>query len=225
MRIYHLNKVVLKAAPRAERFLNGLTSNAMDQPRSAFLNVNGRIVATFDQHRIDEDQVLLVVEAAFVDGVLLHLERYARLSGVKVERLAGTRVYFDLDNDYQLSEDEYRIPQKKGQLILSRRCLTSTVAEEEFTLFRLSHSIPLLGVDYQKDEFLLNVSEQDFVSYVKGCFLGQEPIAKVYHRCKPTWRLIVRTAGEETREARGEMTSRFVDEAGSVKGFVFVRNP
>jgi folate-binding protein YgfZ len=224
MKIYPLARMVLLAKPRAESFLNGLTSNTMDQPQNAFLNVHGRIVATFDQYRIDEDRILLVIDAAFVEEILKHVERYAKLAGVTMERLTDFKVYFDLDNYYQISEGEYRIPQKQGQLILSKRCLSATVSQEEFTRFRLSHHIPLFAVDYQKDEFLLNVSEQDFVSYVKGCFLGQEPVAKVHHRSKPSWKLMVCTAEENLQEKRGELTSQCIDEVGHVKGFAFVRN-
>ena len=49
MRNARLDKIVLSIKPNAETFLNGLTSNALDAPQNAFLNLHGRIIATFDQ--------------------------------------------------------------------------------------------------------------------------------------------------------------------------------
>ena len=91
-------------------------------------------------------------------------------------------------------------------------------------LFRVVNHIPVQGIDY-RDEFLLNISDEEFVSYAKGCFLGQEPISKVHNRSKPTWKLVVRYQDECTEEERQKMTSVVVDPATRrTMGFVFVRN-
>jgi folate-binding protein YgfZ len=100
----------------------------------------------------------------------------------------------------------------------------STVSEEEFTLFRLKHNIPLQGVDY-KDDFLLNVSVSRHVSFTKGCYLGQEPISKVNSRSRPSRRLAVRIESKCTPEEKAAMTSKVKDpESGEMMGFVFVDN-
>ncbi|MBF0490848.1 MAG: hypothetical protein HQL15_09620, partial [Candidatus Omnitrophica bacterium] len=85
--------------------------------------------------------------------------------------------------------------------------------------------LPVMGVDYQADDFVLNIDEHTFVSYTKGCFLGQEPVAKVHHRSKPTKKLIVKAEAECTPEERLIMTSRITDpQTGVLRGFVFVKN-
>jgi len=71
----------------------------------------------------------------------------------------------------------------------------------------------------------LNVSENDFVSFTKGCFLGQEPIAKVHHRSRPTWKMVVRFEDESSVEEKVKMTSKTSDPGtGRILGFVFVGN-
>ncbi|MBP6344212.1 MAG: hypothetical protein KA403_09765, partial [Candidatus Omnitrophica bacterium] len=63
------------------------------------------------------------------------------------------------------------------------------------------------------------------VSYTKGCFLGQEPIAKVHNRSKPTWKLVVRPEDESSPEDQAKMTSKTRDpQSGKIIGFVFVKN-
>ena len=260
MKLYPLPaRAVLAIHNNAALFLNGLTSNLCDKPRNAFVNIHGRIVATCDQHRVSDDEFVIVVERAFVDPLLTHLDKYIRLSGVCVEKL-DRYVYFDTSTAFKpcpegqgklgpLSVNPEHapgfrpgtvewvdveetsapgaagtlvIPQKKGRLLISETLMPAQVSDEEFTLFRLQNNIPLQGVDY-RDEFLLNVSDEEFVSYTKGCFLGQEPIAKVHNRSKPTWKLAVRYRDECTQEERQKMTSVVVDPTTRrFLGFVFV---
>ena len=222
MKLYPLSRTVLAIHNSAALFLNGLTSNAPDKPRNAFVSIHGRIMATFDQHRVSDDEFVIAVERAFVDPLLTHLDKYIRLSGVRVEKL-DRYVYFDVEETSAPSAaGTLAIPQKKGRLLISKTLMPAQVSDEEFRLFRLQNNIPLQGVDY-RDEFLLNVSDEEFVSYVKGCFLGQEPIAKVHNRSKPAWKLVVRYRDECTEEERHKMTSVVVDPATRrPRGFVFV---
>ena len=222
MKLYPLSRTVLAIHNSAALFLNGLTSNAPDKPRNAFVNIHGRIMATFDQHRVSDDEFVIAVERAFVDPLLTHLDKYIRLSGVRVEKL-DRYVYFDVEEtSVPGAAGTLAIPQKKGRLLISETPMPAQVSDEEFTLFRLQNNIPLQGVDY-RDEFLLNVSDEEFVSYIKGCFLGQELIAKVHNRSKPAWKLAVRYRDECTEEERQKMTSVVVDPATRrSRGFVFV---
>lgn len=223
MRIYRLNRTIISVKNNAAAFLNGLTSNTLEAAQNAFLNIHGKIIATFDQIKINEEEFWIVVEAPFVRVVLNHLDRYAKLSGVKMEKL-DKKVYFDLDGDLPLGPQDVTIPQKKGRLILTEQSLESNVASEEFTLFRLKNNIPLQGMDYT-DDFLLNIGEVDHVSFTKGCFLGQEPIAKVHNRSKPTWKLLAKSEEECTEDEKQKMTSKiFNSDLGKVVGFVFVKN-
>ena len=218
-----LNKAVLGIKNNAAQFLSGLTSNTFDKPKNAFLNVHGRIVATFDQIQVGADHFLIVLERPFLDGVFAHVERFVKLSRVSITT-EDYRVYFDLEGSYQAALGEFIILEKKGQLVITPQDLASTVSDEEFTLFRLKHNVPIHGVDYN-DEMILNVNDDEYVSYTKGCFLGQEPVAKVHNRSKPTWKLVVRYEDQCGEEEKQKMTSKIMDpQTKRVRGFVFERN-
>ena len=47
---------VLSIKGSAAGFLNGITSNTLDAPLNAFLNLHGRIIATFRQKKISDDE-------------------------------------------------------------------------------------------------------------------------------------------------------------------------
>lgn len=209
MRLYKLNDTILSIKGNASGFLNGLTSNTLDAPLNAFLNQHGRIIATFRQQRISDDEFLMSVPSIAADNLLKHLERYARLSNVKMEAV-NQNVFMDLDT--------FKI------VILSGK-RPNDVSDEEFILFRLDHRIPLMGIDYQADEFILNVHEYDYVSYTKGCFLGQEPVAKVHNRSRPSRKLVVQFEDQCSPEEAAKLTSKVPDpDSGRPKGFLFVGN-
>ncbi|MBI3602806.1 MAG: hypothetical protein HY209_07955 [Candidatus Omnitrophica bacterium] len=209
MRLYKLNDVVLNIKGHATTLLNGLSSNGLDQPLNAFLNQHGRIVATFRQQKISDDAFFIVVPSIATENLLRHLDRYAKLNRTQIQT-TPLKAYIDVDT---------------GGLWLKAQDVSSQVSDEEFTLFRLQKNIPLLGVDYQAEEFILNVSEDAYVSYTKGCFLGQEPVSKVHSRSKPTRKLIVKYEDECTDEEKASMTSKILDpQTRRMKGFVFVGN-
>jgi len=222
MRLYKTDKKVLSFQNNPAAFLKGITSNTLEAPRNAFLDIHGKIVATFDQLKIADDEIWICLEAAFVPTVLTHIDKYVKLARVKVEA-PDLNVYFDLDGNYDLKVEERMIPQKKGQLIITPHQMSAPVSEEEFTSFRLQHAIALHGQDYQ-DDFILNVSVNEFVSFTKGCFLGQEPVSKVYNRSKPTWRLVVKKGENCSEEERSKLTSPAPGPDGGVSGFVFEKN-
>lgn len=223
MHVYLSNKRILKISNNASQFLQGLTSNKLDSSQNAFCNIHGRIVVTFEQLQIEDGVFLILIEKVFVSDMLSHTERYAKLSGVKIEEV-DFNVYYDLDNNVLLEKDDLCIPFDQWKIILTSRQIKTNVSDEDFTRFRLDHFIPRQGVDYT-NEMILNVSETMFVSFTKGCFLGQEPISKVYNRSKPSWKLVVKYEEECTSEEAGKMTSKVVNLVNNkTQGFVFERN-
>lgn len=221
--LYGLPKVVLNVSHNPEKFLNGITSNTLDRPHNAFLDFHGKIIATFDQLKIHDDKYLIVIEEKFLDSLMQHLEKFIKLSRAVVAK-EDYRVYFDLERNYPKAHDEFIIPQRKGQLVITPKVLADTISKEAFTLFRLKNDIPRHGVDYH-DELLLNIDEKDYISFTKGCFLGQEFIAKVHSRSRPSWKLVVKSEDELDGTQRQPMTSKVLDkESGKTFGFVFVSN-
>ena len=150
MKTYKLNKAILSVRNNAAEFLNGLTANSLDTPHNAFLDIHGKIIATFDQVKVGDDQYFLLIEASFVESVLRHLRKYALLSHTEIKIEEHRDVFFDLDDTYVIDRDECHIPQKKGKIIITRpEKGASSISAEEFTLFRLKHHIPWHGIDYR----------------------------------------------------------------------------
>ncbi len=208
MALYALRKKILSFSPKPAEFLQGLSSNVWDAPQNAFLDVRGRIVATADQQRVSDDEVWEAVEEPFAERLEKHLAKYLLVSETRVRQVEGVRAYFDLSD---------------GRVLFSRGDLRADATEEDFTRYRLDHRIPIQGKDYD-EEMLLNLADERYVSYSKGCFLGQEIIARVHYRAKPPRRLAVVEAKEgDPRVPR--LTSRIFDPVRSIyRGFIFEEN-
>ncbi len=225
MRLYRLDRAVLRLGEGAAAFLRAYSTNTPDKPRSAFVDVHGKIVAVFDQALLRGDEALLAVERPFVQRVRAHLEKYLDLTGVSLKEEAHCEAFFDIDGDYRADENEVALPQPAGAVVLTGKNPPARVSEEEFLFFRLAHRVPLQGIDYD-NEMLLNVfDDEDRVSYSKGCYLGQEIIARVHFRSRPPKRLEVRAEADCDTEAKKRMTSKALDpKDGRMIGFVFTEN-
>ena len=223
MRLFRLDRAVLKLSPKPSSLLKEYSSNEPQAPHGAFLDLKGRIVATFDQVSLDADTSLLLVESPFVDRLKKHLKQYLFLCDATLE-VESYNVYHDLDESYKPDAGEYLIPESEGQIILTQRELHAEVSSDQYTWYRLKHQLPLQGVDYD-EELLLNLDEEKYVSFTKGCYLGQEIIARVHFRGKPPRKLVVCAQDECEPSLKDQMTSLSKDpDSGKTWGFVFVPN-
>ena len=141
---------------------------------------------------------------------------------MKIQKL-DKNVYYRPENG-RGDKDEIIIPQKRGHMLITDEALEAVQPDDVCTLLRLKHRMPLQGTDYT-DDFVLNVDPDEYVSFTKGCFLGQEPVSKVHNRSRPTWQLMVKYEDECDEETKAKMTSKALDpDTNRVIGFTFVRN-
>src|SRR3989338_1249927 len=152
MRLIHLpNKMAIRFKNKACEFLKAYTSNALDKPGNAFVNIKGQIVCTFDQMVISPEKVLIVIERQFFERLRKHLEKYLSLGETVMEEAREFHFYYDLEGDYEPERGEIYILKTKGVLIGTQRQWPSVVSEQEWTLYRLKNQIPVQGVDYDEE--------------------------------------------------------------------------
>lgn len=192
MRIIQCDKRAFLFSPEPKDLLNGITSNKLEAPKNTLLTAQGKIIAICDQKQIDADTVMLIIDHIAVDTCREMFQKFAVFTKTKWQE-SDDNVYFDLDGDITPQENLVIIPQAQGQLIVGGQ-FDSTVSNDTFTQFRLDHNIPLHGTDFT-DEMLLNVFPEDYASYTKGCFVGQEVIARVHNLSKPPRKLVVSNTG------------------------------
>lgn len=222
MRLHHCDrKIILRFHNQGVRFVKEFSTNVMKAPRNAFVDAKGRIVAVFDQHKVSDDEMWIVVERAFVERIRKHFFKYLFITDTKVDALEDWRVYWDLEGDVEAGPGEILIPQRVGKMLLTPDRKPAEADAAEMTKFRVVHEIPWQGVDYD-EEMILCVADEELVSYLKGCYLGQEVVARVHYRGRPPKQLVLKMLRDCDPEQRKAMTSRVTHPAsGEITGFVF----
>jgi len=184
-----LNFSVFKISDKASDFVSNLSSNDINDSQTAFLDINGKIIATAFQKIIDGD-VFLVVAREYAGDLEAHFQKYLRISTTRVEKIES-RVFMFVHE----TTDEYDINKMENGIAIPGGTIKwfSTgpypdpeykMKESEFTLFRIRNMLPFQGVDYEHN-MLLELNQPLMVSFTKGCYLGQEIIARVSSRGIP----------------------------------------
>jgi folate-binding protein YgfZ len=218
MSCYQANKTAFQFTITPDKLLKGLTSNILTESNNAFLSAKGKIIATCHQVQIDNDNHIVVIDTPSVDGFLAHINKYLPLSPTDMKQL-NAKVYYDLSGDVETDNAIATIDMAVGKIIISDQ-IDCDVDDDTFTTFRLNHFLPIQTIDFN-DEMLLNVFPENFVSYTKGCYIGQEVIARVHNLSSPPRKLVV----ERAQPSNESLTSSQLDKkTNSYNGFCFIDN-
>jgi len=87
---------------------------------------------------------------------------------------------------------------------------------EAFDEIRISAGIPRFGVDYSSGNFPQEAGLADHISYNKGCYIGQEPHARMYHRGHPNWVLVWLKLPEDSAANSGDALFHNAKEIGKI---------
>lgn len=206
-----LDKVVYRVYEDVDSLLNGLTTNYLSEPTNAFLERNGKLVVCVDQHRT-EDAVLLAFEASYEESFLKHIEQYLTFSNAKMEKTSLLFAHVFGNSQIGL----YQIPKTMGYYaFLQERSDVSNlpeISEVTYDVLRIEAGLSIQGVDFDQPVFL-ETNWDSTVSYEKGCYLGQEVMARIHNLGKPKQKLLRLLFDEKPQAVKqgdkvvGEITS------------------
>jgi tRNA-modifying protein YgfZ len=196
--------------------------------RSLLLSPTGRIRADVVVTPFD-DGYLLVQDPLQPSAIDALLEPYVLSSDVAIEDRSGDlRLYAAPDPvDDALSfrpgplgmDRLLALPAETPSLDPAALGLVSAT-EEDLDAFRIERGIPRVGVDLAEDSLPHEADLGDAIAYGKGCFLGQEAVAKVRNLGHPPFVVFaVRAAGSlvagDPVLAKGREVGRVTSAAGT----------
>ena len=190
-----LPKVVFKVSGRgpkeAVEFLNKVTCNDMHRTKNAILDRFGKLVIVCDQLVVGDD-IFVAFEKQFKGRFLSSIGKYAALAKVTVEETT-LKVFHVIGSGKLPAIGDLRITQSIGYLSLlpdsSALGNLRELSEDTYLIFRLENNIPLQGIDFDQQMFL-EIAQQDWVSFTKGCYPGQEVMARVHNLSNPGRKLV-----------------------------------
>jgi len=218
--LFKTNKIVYRLS-NATKAIGGVCSNTLQAPRNAVLDRNGRIIATFDQKYTENDELVMVFDPVGAQRIEQYMQMYLLISRAQLS-VEDRQVFFSIESGVPISSNEKceLIQLAHGALLITQQHLPATLSDDQFLGWRLDASEPIQGIDYDQT-MLLNIGN-DRVSFSKGCFVGQEVIARVHYKSRPPKALKVVKVPENENERVAELTSAQRQPDGSWRGFCFV---
>lgn len=132
---------------------------------SSYCNIKGRVISVFYVFKKNNNYIILFLGNT-ANMFLKHIKKYAKFSKVNF-----SDINFDLKNILDNINNINNINYK--EII-------------DFINYLIINKIPILTEEYA-EQFLpanLNLIDLNAISFKKGCYLGQEIIARVYYKGK-----------------------------------------
>jgi len=195
----------------AVQFLDGLVTNSVktledgQQMLAAFPDAKGRLIAVVRVLRAG-DRFLFETEAATRSVVHQNLFRFTFAGDFFVEDLSEAFVYFEMfgpkKDVYHADVGErfdgvfaFELPYGAGYFVPTgladkfREFLTmgdqndcQPLDDELYEVLRIEAGIPKYSVDMDETTVVPELGLEGLVSYNKGCYIGQEIIARIHFR-------------------------------------------
>ncbi|MEQ1764494.1 MAG: glycine cleavage T C-terminal barrel domain-containing protein [Pyrinomonadaceae bacterium] len=198
-------------------FLDGMISNDMktledgQQMLAAFPNAQGRLLAVVRVLRQGE-RYLIETEEATREKVFNNLFRFTYAGDFFVEDLSDKYRYFEIFGT------QAEPPASAGGLMFttgrSRTVVIPLTDESDFPgmriddelyeTLRIESGIPKYGVDMDETTIVPELGLDGLISYNKGCYIGQEIIARIHFRGHVAKRLTGLVLSEPPASAGGQ---------------------
>lgn len=141
---------------------------------ATMLSAKGRVTSVIEVVRQDE-RLLVLCEPALVDKTLELLQRYAIMDEVIFEK-----VEVPMHRVWSRPADVWQAPP------VLEPPPGPAAAAEDIEIRRVEAGLPRYGVDISEDNFPFETPLARYIDYDKGCYLGQEPVSRVYFRGAPS---------------------------------------
>jgi folate-binding protein YgfZ len=175
----------------AIQFLNGLITNdvkALEDGAmmlAAFPNAQGRLLAVVRVQRIG-DKFLIETEEATREKVFNNIFRFTFAGDFFVEDLSEKYRYFSIQNSKSKIKNEGEIWFGNDVFVQLESSLDFSdaveIPDELYEILRIENGIPLYGVDMDETTIVPEIGIPNLISYKKGCYIGQEIIARIHFR-------------------------------------------
>jgi folate-binding protein YgfZ len=234
----------------AVQFLDGLISNDMktledgDQMLAAFPNAQGRLLAVVRVRRMG-DRFLFDTEEATREKVLQNLFRFTFAGDFFVGDTSDIFRYFEVFGPHTkfaipegfvfqgASSTGYFVPMGLADDFENDLVKMNAVDidDELYEILRIESGIPKYGIDMDETTIVPELGLDGLISYNKGCYIGQEIIARIHFRGHVAKRLTGLTvsvppavAGGLTTMSGYELTTPDGKNAGRVTSVTFSPN-
>lgn len=208
--------------------------------RAFFLTNKGKIIAPLYFVSLKEEELILWTEESAASALKEGLERYIIADKVEIEALGSFDSWSLVESEFtfealktrhplgleklfaaKVENDAFVVPQGRLSsthvevLDLKQKFNCEEMTPENYWLKRFESGSPEWGTDFFRDDFFLEFPFGDAVSFDKGCYVGQETVARGTFRGKVN-KSYARIKSEKKLRA-GEVTNEAGDKVGTIR--------
>jgi len=179
----------------AVQFLNGLVTGdvaKLDDGHAipiAFPNAQGRLLALARILR-QGDRFLIDTDLVTQEKLFANLHRFTFAGDFNLENLTGSMNYFELFSDSAINIEGLMFDTSIGTGVFLRDSADEitkemglvAISDDLANILRVEKRIPLFGTDADENTVVPELDITDLISYNKGCYIGQEIIARIHFR-------------------------------------------
>ena len=196
--------LIAVSGSEAEQFLNGLITNDAakladhEQMSAAFPNAQGRLLAVVRVQR-KGNQFLFETAAETHEKVFKNLFRFTFAGDFFVADWSNQFRFFSIENaengKWKMENGEliefqsdfgadYFVPNEAAENFTSELQNQNAVrlSDELYEVLRIENGIPKYGIDADETTIVPELGIENLISYQKGCYIGQEIIARIHFR-------------------------------------------
>lgn len=222
----------------AAQFLNGLITNDVaklkdgEKMNAAFPTVKGRMFAVVRVLRRGE-KFLIETAAVTRQKVFENLFRFTFAGDFHLEDQSDRFICFSvfgpcegIEADRQGVidfENDFLVPVEAAEEFAESFLSPVEISDDLYETLRIENGIPKYGIDMDEETVVPEVGIEDLISYQKGCYIGQEVIARIHFRGKPAKQLTGLIFDGDSPEIKPgiELLSADGKNAGTVTSAVF----
>lgn len=200
------NTLLEVKGPDAITFLQGQLSQDIsslkigDAKWFGLSNAKGRLLAVGQIFRSGDDQYWLVLPRGIAESIQAILLRYKFRSKVEFTRRDDLNIYASWgDNDVESQHQYNLLAETDHRILISEDLIETNESEEAWTEQKILNGLPDVFPETQERFVaqMLNLDLIDGISFSKGCYTGQEIIARMQHLGRIKRRMLALELDEE----------------------------
>ena len=224
-----------------ERFLQGILSadiSGLEPGKgipASLLSVKGKLVCDAIVLKDADGGIVLCVPHGLAQELVERIDRHIIMDDVQISHADGLSCAIGwgegsvvhLPASVMAVEVSYPVP---GTLFVGPLAELKSIGGTEisvraaFDTFRVTRGCPAWGFEVEEGRFPPEVGFVSSVSYDKGCYLGQEPLARIHARGQVNWVMVqVNVQGGEPDARGGELRLKDDSGEGAVVGTLTTR--
>ena len=183
--------ILLLEGKDSEKFLNGISSNdsTLKYQHNLILNNKGRIL--FDMSVFNEDNIYIITNSLQIQNLMEHLNKYKMSYKVNIEDLSN-KLLVVKGSGLEISKNKdwgspICLEENLGVAVVEKDYDFSgyhRIDEELYLKWKIIQGIPSFPNEINEKVIPIESNMWSTISFTKGCYVGQETIARIRYRGK-----------------------------------------